>query len=136
MTAGVDLAQQLVRVSAGEEVDPLLPGQDGVRFHQGFLMMLTLALEGANRRKLFAEIMRRQLEKGVYADSQDTLTRLREDWRSLVPSMAISISLLLNPKPAQRIVKKTVDHYALPESSARMIREASFDQLGSAATGR
>ena len=99
-------------------------------------MMLTLALEGANRRKLFAEIMRRQLGKGVYADSQDTLTRLREDWRSLVPSMAISISLLLNLKAAQRIVKKTVDHYALPESSARMIREASFDQLGSAATGR
>ena len=33
MTAGVDLAQQLVRVSAGEEVDPLPPGQDGVRFH-------------------------------------------------------------------------------------------------------
>ena len=136
MTAGVDLAQQLVRVSAGEEVDPLPPGQDGVRFHQSFLMMLTLALEGANRRKLLAEIMRRQLGKGVYADSQDTLTRPREDWRSLVPSMAISISLLLNPKAAQRIVKKTVDHYALPESSARMIREASFDQLGSAATGR
>ena len=129
MTAGVNLAQQLVKISAGEKVEPLPLGQEGVRFHQGFLMMLTLALEGANRRQLLAELVRRHLGKGVYANSQDTLTRPYEDLRSLVPSLAISTSLLLNPQSAQRIVKKTVENYSLPESSARIIQENTFDHL-------
>ena len=56
MTAGVNLAQQLVKISAGEKAEPLPLGQEGVRFHQGFLMMLTLALEGANRLAIVGRI--------------------------------------------------------------------------------
>ncbi len=121
--SGVDLADQLLRVSLGEQVSPHSAGRPGTRFHQGFLMLIDTALRGANRREILAEWWRCRRHREIYADSQDTLTDFRKDWLSILPSLAITTSLLLRPKSAQRMVQKAVGDYAVSFDTAQRIRE-------------
>ena len=124
LMCGVDMADQYLRVARGEEVKPLPPGRAGIRYHHGFLMLLSLALEGANRRRLLREIYRAVRGEGFYDASEDTLTRFSDDWWSIVPAAAVSLSLLARPQSAQRFFENTVGNYSMPEAAARAIREA------------
>ncbi|MBI82890.1 MAG: hypothetical protein CMJ81_06820 [Planctomycetaceae bacterium] len=121
--SGVDLADQLLRVSLGERVDALEGGRSGVRFHQGFLLLLSAALGGANRRSLLAECWRCLKQRGIYANSQDTLTNASLDWPSVLPAAVVTAMLLFWPRSAQWIVAQTVENYAMPRSTAQKIRE-------------
>ena len=131
--SGVDLADQLLRVSLGERVDPLEGGRSGTRFHQGFLLLLSEALGGANRRSLLAEWWRCFKQRGIYANSQDTLANRSLDWPSVLPAALVTASLLFSPRLAQWIVAQTVENYAMPSSTAKKIRELdpekSFDLI-------
>jgi hypothetical protein len=127
--SGVNLSQLLVRMSMNEAVAPLPVGQRGVRTHEAYLMLITKALEGANRRELMREIVQCWRRTGLYANSQDELTRIRDDWMSLIPYLAITLQLLVSPRLADRIVTKTVENYALSEDASRIIR-AGFEARG------
>ena len=72
--------------------------------------------------------------EGLYADSQDELTRLADDWQIAIPYTAIAAQLLVSPRFAVRIVADTVENYALSPQASQVIR-AGFDrkQLSAAA---
>jgi predicted ATP-grasp superfamily ATP-dependent carboligase len=122
MKSGVDLCGQLIRVSLGEEVDPLPSPRPGVRTHQGFVIQISRALAGATRRRLCVETWRRWRGAGLYESSEDEFTRLGDDWLSLLPELGIQALLLAWPGAAQRLVSKTVADYSLTAAAARQIR--------------
>jgi hypothetical protein len=123
MLCGVNLADLVVRISLGEEVEAVGPGKVGVRSHVGFLGLLSQAINGANRRQLGAEIWRMRTHRGHYQGSRDETTQPRQDWLSLIPATAITLQLLLCPASARNLVQRTVDNYSLPESAARHIEQ-------------
>ena len=85
-------------------------------------MLMARAIEGATRRELIAEMARCYMRNGLYADSQDELTRLADDWLSGIPYTAIAAQLLVSPRSAERIVASTVENYALSPKAAQAIR--------------
>jgi hypothetical protein len=91
------------------------------------MTLLALAEEGANRRQLLAELARACSGRGLYAGSQDELTRPAEDPLSLVPAAYLCLRLLLNPAAAGALVRRAVDNYALSEAAARTIRQLPAD---------
>jgi len=126
---GVNLCEQLVRVSLGEEVPPLPPGEIGIRTHQSFMIAMSAATKGLNRRQLVTDLYDACTSTNDFHDSEDELTRWKDDLPSVIPAAAVVLQLLLSPRSASRIVEKTVANYSLPESAASVIRELSIDEL-------
>lgn len=135
---GVDLCEQVIRVSLDEPVEPLPSGRIGIRSHQAMTLLLAAALQGATRRRLLAELARQISGRGLYRHSQDELARFKDDWLSVLPSVGVAAQLLVAPKLAERIVRQTVNNYSLPFAAAAAIRkfsrEALDDALGEAAS--
>lgn len=120
--SGVNLGQQLVDVSLDRRVSPLPPGRVGVRSHQGFLVLTAAALEGGNRRRLLGEIGRAWRGRDIYRESQDELTRPRDDWQSVIPATAVSLLLLARPRAAGWLVTRTVNNYSLHQTAVETMR--------------
>jgi predicted ATP-grasp superfamily ATP-dependent carboligase len=125
--SGVNLADLLVQVSLGETVPAAQPGIAGIRTHSLLMTLLAAAQEGQSRGKLLAELIRAISGRGQYAGSQDEITRPEEDPLSLLPGAVVAGRLLFNPRAARRIVRQTVENYALTEAAVDMIRQMAAD---------
>lgn len=124
---GVNLCDLLVRISLGEHVPTSISAPAGVRSHVGFILLLAAALRGATRRDIMRQWWRILRGSGPYHDAENEMTRLAEDWASVIPAGATLVELLLRPQRAHHLVRKTVDNYALPESAALAIDRMTFD---------
>ncbi len=129
LCSGVNLCEQLVRVSLDQSPEPSGPGLAGVRTHQSFLILTARALQGAARRHLVAELVRAGRRQGIYEGSEDELTRAKDDWLSLLPYLGVTALLLARPKAAQWMVNKTVENYSLHLPAARRIRDLSVHEF-------
>ena len=67
--------------------------------------------------------------EGEYEGSEDELTRPREDWLSAIPLAAMTSLLLIYPGAARKVIKRTVDNYALPGEAAERIRKLPLSDL-------
>ena len=124
---GLNLCELLVQVSLGKSPAPAPTTEPGRRSHSGFMILMTKALEGCTRRKLLAEWWQARRQRGLYANSEDELTRRRDDRPSTIPARAIMLQLLANPGFAEGIVKKTVKNYSLPESAVHTVCQLPAD---------
>jgi hypothetical protein len=122
LLSGVNLCEQLVRVSLDETVAPLPDSRTGVRSHQRFLALAAMALEGQGRRQMLGELWRSLRRRGWYEDSQDELTRPRDDWLSLIPYLGVTSVLLARPGAARGLIRRTVENYSLHPSAVEKIR--------------
>jgi hypothetical protein len=127
--SGVNLCQMCIDVATGE-ARPLVPKPtDDVRSHAGFLLLISSALNGLSRRDIFREMWRQLRHQGVYEQSFDEVTRLREDWLSAIPYAWVAARLLLRPASSETIIQKTVENYALSQSAAEQISKIPLDRL-------
>lgn len=117
--SGTNLCEQLVRLSAGEPVEPLPHAAPGQRTQSFFMILLSMAYNGASRRELLKEIFEFRLRRGMYADAQDELTRPRDDYWSVIPMWGVALQLLFSPRISRKIVAKTVDNYSLPRTATQ-----------------
>lgn len=122
LLSGVNLSKLLMQVSLDQEVSRIPPGRTGTRTHEGFLMVMTRALEGASRRELLGEMFRCWRRTGLYENSSDELTRLADDWLSFIPYTAVTAQLLAWPGFAKKIVADTVRNYSLSPKASQLIR--------------
>jgi len=129
MLCGVNLCELMVRISLGEQVEPVPPSRPGVRSHLGFIWLIAASVKGATRRQLLAEIWRMRMGTGDFANCENEITRPREDWLSVVPATATTLQLLLCPRSADEIIRRTVDNYSLPEAGARQVDALAPDAL-------
>ncbi len=126
---GVNLCEQWLRVALDETIESTADQREGVRTHQGFMMLMTHAMKGGGRLELGGEIMRAFRGADMYRDSQDELTRWRHDWLSLIPATTVTLQLLAAPRTATSLVNRTVGNYSLPESAAMAIQNMPVDEL-------
>lgn len=131
LVSGVNLCELLVQVSLDQPVAPAPVGQPGMRTHQWFLILTAMALQGAGRTRLLGEIVRSWRRRGLYRDSGDELTRLRDDWPSVFPALGVSLLLLANPRAAQWLVTKTVDNYSLHQDAVETMRRLQLSDPAS-----
>lgn len=127
--SGLNLMQRWVEVAIGERSAAPAKSQPGVSTHAGVLILMSRALEGASRGELWDEIRRQRRREGLYARSQDELTRPGDDWLSVVPYVWVAARLLVRPGTAQTMVHRTVKNYALSAEAAQRIREMPQEQL-------
>ena len=123
--SGVKLCEQLLRVSRGTPLAAQPVSRQDVQTHQAFLVLLSRAVDGSGRKELLTELWRSLRSKGLYADSQDVMTRPGEDMGSSLPALWVTLRLLLRPSAAQGIVRRTVDNYSLSSAAADQIRQLS-----------
>jgi hypothetical protein len=135
---GINLCQTVLDVALGSGHSPLpapcstLPP---LRSHQGFLILISRALDGANRRALVGEMRRQFRGRGLYENSHEEMTRPKQDWLSTIPYAWIAGQLLASPKRAAKLVRGTVDNYALTAEAAQRIREIPFADLVASLNG-
>jgi predicted ATP-grasp superfamily ATP-dependent carboligase len=129
MLSGVNLPQLLVEVSRGESPSPAPLGRTGVRTHNLFMALMSLAYDGKDRGALVREIRECAKGQGLYENSEDDLTRPQDDALSRLPRLWIMAQLLAWPPLARRIVASTVENYSLPESAIEKIKALPLDLL-------
>ena len=122
LLSGVNLCEQLIRVSVGATVEPLPLGRSGIRSHSGFMVLMAQAMSGASRRALLREGWDWLSGTALYAASEDELTRPRSDPISLVPAAATAAQLIAYPRRAGALVDKAVNNYALADEMVPQIR--------------
>ena len=93
------------------------------------LILMSRAINGANRRGLLGEMLKQQHRTDIYADSQEELTRVGDDWLSALPYFWVATRLLMQPAAAQKMVRSTVANYALTATAAQRIRDLPLDTL-------
>lgn len=120
---GVNLADILVRISAGDTAAAAEPGATGVRTHMLLMGLLTQAAAG-RRRDVAAELLRAMRGRGVYAGSREELLPLRIDYKSLFPLGYVLSRLLADPKSATALSNGSIASYALSPEAARQIANA------------
>lgn len=124
---GVNLCKLLVQISLGNQVQPVAPTRSGVWSHNGFQVLLAKAIGGANRRELLGEFWQLLRGHGIYQGCENETTRAADDLLSVIPAGAVVAQLLVQPKSANRIVRSTIENYALPEAGVRRIEGLSKD---------
>ena len=117
LLSGVNLPQLLVQVSRGESPTPAPLSKLGVRTHSFMMILMSMAFEGQGRGDLIREIREHAAGRGIYENSEDELTRPREDRLSRLPRFWIATQLLAWPGLAKKIVAKAVENYSLPETA-------------------
>src|SRR5262249_52314211 len=102
--SGLNLGELLLRVSLGEEVEPQQVAAPAVRTHSLVMSLLSLGQQHATRRGLLTECRRAWVGHELYRDSQDELTRPRQDPWSLLPALFVALRLLVRPSRAEAII--------------------------------
>jgi hypothetical protein len=121
--SGVNLADILVRVSAGEPVATVEPSGRELRTHMLLMALLTKAAARTRRRDVFAELVRAVAGRGLYARSWEELLPVRIDFKCLFPLGYVLTQLLLNPKSATDLSAASITSYSLSPGAARQIAE-------------
>jgi len=127
--SGVNLSEALVRVSLDEPVEAPASIREGIKTHAVMMGVMAAAERGEGRRVIAAELWRAWRHRGVYADSQDELTRPREDLWSLLPAAFVTAQLLFRPGVVQRIVRRAVENYGLDAAAVRRIASLPAETL-------
>jgi predicted ATP-grasp superfamily ATP-dependent carboligase len=121
--SGVNLCELLLQVGLGITVPAAPPSRPGIRTHSLLMTLLAAGERGQTRRRLLRELATAGRRTGIYENSEDEVTRWRDDPPSLIPAAYLTARLLLNPRHAAAVIKDTVDNYALTARAARAIRE-------------
>ncbi|MFG0287814.1 MAG: hypothetical protein ACF8CQ_06560 [Rhodopirellula sp. JB044] len=134
--SGVPICDAVARIAAGERVEDLPEARPGVISHNGFIVMIADAYNGATRRALIKRLWEHWRGRGVYGGYDSELTRPREDVLSLVPATAVILRLLVAPRSAKELAYSTVDNYSLPHRAATVIDEMPADAFQGLNLGR
>lgn len=121
MLSGVNVCELVAKISMGEKIESLTIGKAGAQSHNGFILLIADAYNGANRRKLWKRLWGGWTGQGIYADYESDMTRPREDLGSLIPATVVTLGLLANPRSAIRLTESTVANYSLPQNAAIII---------------
>ncbi|EMI47058.1 hypothetical protein [Rhodopirellula sp. SWK7] len=127
LVGGVNLCEATVRISVGEHVDRMPDVQPGVLSHNGFIVMIADAYNGASRTQLAKKLLHHWTRRD---GCESEMTRPIEDLLSLVPATAVILLLLANPRSARDLAKGTVDNYSLPHSAAKIIDDMPQKTIG------
>jgi predicted ATP-grasp superfamily ATP-dependent carboligase len=120
--SGTSLCDCLLRVSLDQPCQPYPDSKVGIKTHSVMLQMLASMLNRPSRVRLLKELQNAWSNKGIYADSQDEITPIYLDGRSLFPAMFVAAQLLLSPSKAQRLTSSTVQNYSLDAQTVRSIQ--------------
>jgi len=121
LLSGVNVCEIVTRISLGETVETLTTGRTDARSHNGFILLIADAYNGANRRQLWKRLWDGWTGRGIYANFESEMTRPREDLGSLIPATVVTLGLLANPRSAIRLTQDTVANYSLPQNAASII---------------
>jgi hypothetical protein len=119
--SGVNLGALLLGVALDEPLPEFQSGRTGLRTHSLLTTLLDLAERTRSRGDLVRETARAFFHKGLYAGSQDEITRPGEDPASIVPLLAVLGRTLASPASAARWVQSVVENYALSEETVRRL---------------
>lgn len=133
--AGVNLADLLVQVSRDVPIDRVNAGAIGVRSHQGFTNLLSIARRGGSRLEVATDLFHGFRGSDRFFKSENELTRMKEDWMSIIPAAAVSLAMLVVPKASHRMVSGTVGGYSVPPGAARRISALGASELETALSG-
>ncbi len=127
--SGDNWCEKMVQMALGKELETSLEFLPDVKTHQMFLNIVAKALKKEGRLELAREFWRYCRGKGMYQDSEDELTRPRDDWMSVIPAGAVTLLMLAYPNAAQWLVTRTVDNYSLTGDAAQRVRQISDQEL-------
>jgi predicted ATP-grasp superfamily ATP-dependent carboligase len=119
--AGADLLDLLLAISLGKRPAPVPDGIAGVRTHLGIQVLMGQALASGRRRDILRETRNLFTRRGPYSESVEELTPAGEDWPSAVPLILTAAILLLRPRAARGLQRKSWGTHLLGADTVEFI---------------
>ncbi len=119
--SGINLCEVAVQVALGRHVEELPQGNVGICTHNGFVVLLADAYNGARRPQLVRRLWQSWFHRGPYESCESEMTRPQEDWGSLIPATAVSLRVVACPRSARNLATSTIDNYSLPQAAVNII---------------
>jgi hypothetical protein len=110
---GINLADLQVQLSLGKEIQPCPAAQTGLKSHSTLQSILGAAGRRASRLDVLRELARVLFKKGIYQDSREGMTPIRQDFPSILPLASVLGALLIQPKNQRPLALKTISNYSL-----------------------
>jgi predicted ATP-grasp superfamily ATP-dependent carboligase len=133
--SGANVCRLWVEVAMRQEAFTSAQPRVGFRSHTGMLALMWRAMNHARRRELVQEMKRAWAGSDIYEGSVEEMTRPKEDWLSVVPYAWVAARVLAYPPTAERIVRRTVERYALSREASERIATIPLDQLVASVNG-
>jgi len=124
--SGVNLADGLVRISAGERLTRQAPSQSGVRTHMLLMALLDAASRPRPRFAVLAELAHAMAGRGSFRGSREELLPLGVDPPGAVPLGVVLSWLFARPRSLLGMSSRVVASYALTPEAARRITAFDF----------
>lgn len=121
--AGLNLADLLVRVSAGQRIAQCLMGRPGVRTRLALQVLLGAALRSGRRRDVVTALTQLVGGSGSLAQAREELTPASLDPPSVVPVVGAALMLLAQPGRAGAMARQGWGAHLLTPESMRRIRD-------------
>ena len=121
--SGTSLCECLLKISLGQPCQPYPDSKVGIKTHSVMMQMLASMLNRPSRMRLLKELQTAWSNEGIYAESQDEITPISLDGRSLIPTTFVAAQLFISPSKAQRLTSSTVQNYSLDAQTVRLIDE-------------
>lgn len=127
--AGVDLVQALLDVALDRPHRPEVDPRPGVATHQLLLAIGGAAQFGRGRRGVLRELFEAARRVGSYADSDEELTPVHHDVRTVIPLVVVGGVALVSPRAWQALSAGAVANYALtPQAWQAIVTERGTPQ--------
>ena len=97
--------------------------RSGVRTHSLLMSLMAMAKHNEGRGAMLRELREAWAGRGIYENSEDELTRPREDFLSLLPAVEVVGQLLVAPHSVGRTIRRAVESYSLTAEAASRIRQ-------------
>jgi hypothetical protein len=129
LMSGLNLCDLLIKVSLDVPLSDFRTSQPGIRTHSLLSCLLGQAQRHHKRQQLLIEIGRRLRHTGIYDNSQEELIPSSGNTQSWIPLLFVCLRLLARPGSANKILRRSIEHLILSESSVGKISQLSEDQV-------
>ena len=114
--SGINIPDKVVQLALRKTQQEDITQQIGIRSHSLLALLLGTAAYNQTRKSVIKAIFQSVLKREIFKNSKEDLTPITQDFFSIIPLCVVSIQLLLNPKNAIKLARKTVDNYSLQSS--------------------
>jgi predicted ATP-grasp superfamily ATP-dependent carboligase len=124
--SGLNLAEQIVQMEKETQYEKTISPKEGAKTHMLMMALMGVAQKKGSRFDLICEIGKALLKKEIYSESIEELTPFRKDPLSIIPLIAVTTRLLINPKSYDQITSKSISNFSVPEDSVQKIDNIDF----------
>jgi carbamoylphosphate synthase large subunit len=119
--SGFNAINLLIQLSLTTLSSDTIDVKKDIKTHAIMAVLMGMSVKNGSRMAVLKEITRSLFNVGLYKESEEEMSRINENFISIIPLLYVIIRLLINPKSVEKIAGESVSNYSLSFKSIKII---------------